>query len=347
MDLVSLLDIIVAIDSDTDIHSKLLEQLTPYLKNAVHSEKIDWHLQITSNAAIPDRKNLLPLTVMLPIPGFSGATVRDDGTTREIFFRESTVSRTGNEIRLNSNNPKFLVDIAKNIITCQLCAPLASRQNELVHAAAVSIGSKAVLLSAPSGSGKTRLQIALLEAGAAFLSGDRVFLAPTATGCQAKGWVWGLTLANPGTAASDAVRRLYNSAASELSNHIPTSAKIRVDRPRIEAIFGPCVAEAPVTLLVFPRFNPTSNRAFSATTISTENAVRELMLAAQSLGNEFDAGWIVDDDIKTIPNSPTLHALFKDVTCCRLEYGKETVKQAVGMIGTMAVKGGGIDQSAR
>lgn len=97
----------------------------------------------------------------------------------------------------NPRREAGIVDLCR--VIKQLAATHFESQGRCVlHAAAVAYDGQAVLFVGSKGSGKTTLTRAALDAGARFVTNDRVFLDATRAPWKAMGWSDPMRLVNPG-----------------------------------------------------------------------------------------------------------------------------------------------------
>jgi hypothetical protein len=101
--------------------------------------------------------------------------------------------------RIAVRNPRLdagVVDLCR--VIKQLAAThFEARGRRVLHTAAVEYDGRAVLFVGPKGSGKTTLMCAALDAGAKFVTNDRVFLDATTAPWRVRGWSDPMRLVNP------------------------------------------------------------------------------------------------------------------------------------------------------
>lgn len=153
---------------------------------------------------------------------------------------------------------------------CLLRGALLHDGWELYHAASVTLEDKVVVIVGPKGSGKTTLQLALLELGARFFSADRTFVSGHHDEMAALPW--------PGAARLDArtctlFGNLLRALDEGLLRTSPAAPRARVPFSRMLLTFGPLALDARVRVTVL--LEPTEGKAGGRMTVLTPAAARK------------------------------------------------------------------------
>ncbi|MBP0047257.1 HprK-related kinase B [Marinobacterium sp. AK62] len=154
---------------------------------------------------------------------------------------------------------------AVNFINNQHINHLQQQGGLICHAAALSVGGRGVAVAASSGGGKSTLMLRLMELPEArFITNDRLFVSPTATGLTGTG-VAKLPRVNPGTLLHNPRLRPILSPARQaefgaLTPEALWELEFKSDVP-VEDYYGPgsLVLSAPLHDLILLNWSPASD----------------------------------------------------------------------------------------
>lgn len=90
-------------------------------------------------------------------------------------------------------------------------------QNLILHASAVALGDRGLLIQGPSGSGKSALALRLMALGASLVADDRTVVTDTPSG---------LVMTRPDTLPAAIEARFVGLLAADLRDHAPLSAVV-------------------------------------------------------------------------------------------------------------------------
>jgi hypothetical protein len=213
------------------------------------------------------------------------------------------LGRSRSTFSVVDSGPDYSWLVTHFLFTCALTELLKRRGLFCLHAAALSIGGRALLLPGTSGSGKSTLSVALARAGFDFLGDDMLFLTRGEAGLvRALAWPDEVDVADETIALFPELRPLAEAP-------VPPGYYKRQFRP--EDVFATRVAfEATPVALVFPSV------AHAETSVLTPIPQAEALL-------ELVPNVLLTEGRSTQAHLDVFGALSRQCACYRLETGRD------------------------